>query len=113
MLLYRTQLLLQLFAVDLGRLGIVKWLQLANMLFSLASCPNTILFGFDRALSHFEAVHCHMHFIVRLVPHLRLRRASSSTHLGAWILLLFANVRYSRIVVLPERLNTGLVLALV
>ena len=107
-MLLQTELM---FTVGLGRLGIVKWLQLADMLFSLAGHADAILIGFNGALPHLEAVHCHVHRVVRFVPHMGLGWASGATHLG--VLLLLANVRYCRVVVLPEWLNTSLVLALV
>ena len=81
------------------------------MLFSLAGHAKTILIGFNGALPHLEAVHRHVHRVVRFVPHVGLRWASGTSHLG--VLLLLANVRYRRVVVLPEWLNTSLVLALV
>ena len=100
-----------MFTVSFGRLGIVKWLQFADMLFSLAGHTSSILIRFNGALAHFEAVHRHVHRVVRFVPHVGLGRASGAPHLG--VLLLLANVRYRRVVVLPEWLNTSLVLALV
>ena len=116
-MLGQTQLLfLKMFAVSFGRLGIVKWLQLVDMLLSLASHPDSILIGFDGALPHLEAVHSHIHvhLVVRLVSHLRLRWAPSTSHrYDAWVLFLLADVGYGRIVVLPERLDASMVLALV
>ena len=81
------------------------------MLFSLAGHANAILIGFNGSLSHLEAVHRHVHRVVRFVPNVGLRWASGTSHLG--VLLLLANVRYRRVVVLPEWLNTSLVLTLV
>ena len=101
-----------MFAVGFGRLdSIVKWLQFADVLFSLAGHAQSILIGLNGALAHLKAVHRHMHRVVRFVPHVRLRWASGASHFG--ILLLLTNVRYRRVVILPKRLNTSLVLALV
>ena len=83
------------------------------MFLPLARSCNTILVGFHGRLAHLETIHSHvhLHLVVGLVSHLWLGGTPSAAHLRVFLLL--ANVGNSRIKVLPERLNTCLILALV